>query len=151
MGKDIFYNSRSFFRCVPVQFRRFVIMPCLNSFPRPPFMPGTFRNSCKSYKYRNLDFGLLMNLLHFSFYQGPRFKADLLKLLKSLKIFQTWSFIRLTGQKNMAFNEYILKANRQNCMRKMDATQSFTMKQSRPHIQSFQYFMSFFIMKAIMI
>ena len=67
-----------------------------------------------------------MNLLHFSFYQGPRFKADLLKLLKSLKIFQTWSFIRLTGQKNMAFNEYILKANRQNCMRKMDATQSFT-------------------------
>lgn len=92
-----------------------------------------------------------MNLLHFSFYQGPRFKADLLKLLKPLKIFQTWSFIRLTGQKNMAFNEYILKANRKNCMRKMDATQSFTMKQSRPHIQSFQYFMSFFIMKAIMI
>ena len=151
VGEDIFYDSRSFFRCVPVEFRRFVIMPCLNSFPRLPFMPGTFRNSYKSYQYRKLDFGFLMNLLHFSFYQGPRFKADRLKLLKSLKIFQTWSFIRLTGQKNMAFNECILKANRKNCMRKMDATQSFTMKQSRPHIQSFQYFMSFFIMKAIMI
>ncbi len=28
----------------------------------------------------------------------------------------------MTGQKNMAFNECILKANRKNCMRKMDAT-----------------------------
>ena len=50
VGEDIFYDRRSFFRCVPVQFRRFVIMPCLNSFPTLPFMPGTFRNSCKSYK-----------------------------------------------------------------------------------------------------